>query len=123
MVYLWLGTWSNAVEEAFVPFVLQLMKRLSSLGAVNKCMEAVVHGDLVVTAASGASRADSLLPLYVPGERAQERRIWLADVLIALLQRAQVRGKCWSPTLRHVNGLPPIARNLVVADTAGGFQA
>lgn len=67
------------------------MKRLNSPGAVNECMEAMVAGDLVVAAGSGASRADSLLPLYVPGERAQDRRVWLADVLVALLQRAQVR--------------------------------
>lgn len=53
-------------------------------------MAALVAGDLPVAPGAGASRADSLLPLYVPGERAHERHPWLADLLIALLQRAQV---------------------------------
>jgi hypothetical protein len=78
--------------------MVQLMKRLSTPGAVNGCMDAVVHSDLVVSIRSGARRADLLLPLYVPGERAQERRVWLADVLIALLQCAQVRLLLWAPS-------------------------
>lgn len=67
------------------------MKRLDSAGACCGCLGALVAGDLVLPdqASGGGNRADTLLPLFVPGERAQERRAWLADVLIALLQRSQ----------------------------------
>jgi hypothetical protein len=71
------------------------MSRLDSAGAACGCLGALVAGDLALPDGAGggggnASRADALLPLFVPGERAQARRAWLADVLIALLQRAQV---------------------------------
>lgn len=69
---------------------VQLLKRLDSGTAVNGCMAALVAGDLLVAPGAGASRADCLLPLYVPGERSLERHAWLADLLIAVLQRAQV---------------------------------
>ncbi|CAL8464049.1 g3584 [Coccomyxa elongata] len=70
----------------------ELLKRLDSGPAVNGCMAALVAGDLMVAPGAGASRADCLLPLYVPGERAHERHAWLSDILIALLQRAQELG-------------------------------
>ena len=69
---------------------LQLLKRLDSPAAVNQCMEALVHGDLDLPQGGGHSRADALLPLYIPYEATSERRLWLADLLVALLQRAQV---------------------------------
>ncbi|EIE24972.1 hypothetical protein COCSUDRAFT_83665 [Coccomyxa subellipsoidea C-169] len=70
----------------------ELLKRLDSGTAVNGCMAALVAGDLLVAPGAGASRADCLLPLYVPGERSLERHAWLADLLIAILQRAQELG-------------------------------
>ena len=69
---------------------LQLLKRLDSPAAVCQCMEALVHGDLDLPQDGGHSRADALLPLYIPYEATSERRLWLADLLVALLQRAQV---------------------------------
>ncbi len=81
----------RCTEEQCSACHVQLLKRLDSGPAVNGCMAALVAGDLMVAPGAGASRADCLLPLYVPGERAHERHAWLSDILIALLQRAQVR--------------------------------
>ena len=72
-------------------WMLQLLSRLDSTAAVNQCMEALAHGDLQLPAGSAHSISDALLPLYIPGEATAARRLWLADILIALLQRAQVR--------------------------------
>lgn len=75
---------------------MQLLKRLDSTAAVNACMEALVHGDLNLPPDGSHSRADALLPLYIPYEATTQRRLWLADVLVALLQRAQVHlGFLW----------------------------
>ena len=49
-----------------------------------------MHGDLDLPRDGGNSRADALLPLYIPYEATSARRLWLADLLVALLQRAQV---------------------------------
>lgn len=57
---------------------------------MNQCMEALAHGDLQLPADGTYSISDALLPLYIPGEATSARRLWLADVFVALLQRAQV---------------------------------
>ena len=49
-----------------------------------------MHGDLQLPSDGTYSISDALLPLYIPGEATSARRLWLADIFVALLQRAQV---------------------------------
>lgn len=80
--------------------LVQLLSRLDSTAAVNQCMDALVHGDLQLPPDGNYSLSDTLLPLYIPGEATSERRLWLADVFVALLQRAQVRSFVQSLVVR-----------------------
>lgn len=81
---------AHCAQVIELPGCVQLLKRLDSAGAVCGCMEALVGGDLCLPPGGGHSRADALLPLYIPYEATSARRLWLADLLVALLQRAQV---------------------------------
>ena len=84
---------SHSTDNLF--WLLQLLSRLDSTAAVNQSMEALVHGDLHLPADGTYSISDALLPLYIPGEATSARRLWLADIFVALLQRAQV---CSAPS-------------------------
>ncbi len=85
-----ISTYTCIINTDTLVWLLQLLSRLDSPAAVNQCVEALVHGDLQLPSDGTYSISDALLPLYIPGEATSARRLWLADIFVALLQRAQV---------------------------------
>ncbi|KAK9814288.1 hypothetical protein WJX72_003466 [[Myrmecia] bisecta] len=68
---------------------VEVLRRLDSPRAICDCMRALVNGDLAGKAGAD-DIASKLLPLYPPNyQPGQEMQGWLADVVVALLQRAQ----------------------------------
>lgn len=67
--------------------LVDVLKRLHDAGAVIDAFSAIVSGDLLKR--GDDDEESKLLPLFAPGERAADTKYpWLAQVLVALLQRA-----------------------------------
>ena len=68
------------------------MRRLELATSICDCMAALVSGDLQgsIPGDGSASPAEGLLPLFAAGESSAQHMPWLAEILVALLQRAQV---------------------------------
>ena len=68
------------------------MRRLELASSVCDCLAALVSGDLQssIPGDGSASPAEALLPLFAAGETSAQHMPWLAEILVALLQRAQV---------------------------------
>lgn len=85
---------------------VEVLRHLDSTRAVCDCMAAIMSGDLIPKPKAGSAAADGSLPLLTPSERllplshprlspGAQSPEWVADLLVAVLQRAGTYSAAW----------------------------